>query len=274
MAAAGVPGVGQPWQPGWRVAAQSRTFRSPWGANPPEITHNWIALLLELPLTPAPLPATLLYSLAATVPLEDPEPFVNLDNYVGQLADDYPFLLALLPQYPAPLHWHTLRLSSGGYVGVLYTAALTSLLGPGPCFDEAATLLLAFTLRQTDGLPVEVLLTATAQQRVVPAALGRALGKFLAGGLAEAGPVAQNLSQTRASSPAAEAMLGQLFAALLPELPTTPPRNLRPLLETYADLLARTRQPVPAPVQAQLHAWQATTSLRKISKTLLAHTAA
>ncbi|MDJ0365794.1 DUF6493 family protein [Hymenobacter sp. H14-R3] len=271
VAAAGVPGVVHPWQPSWWVGVQSRTYKQPWGPDQPDITQHWTAVLLALPLTPAPVPPTLLYSLAATVPLEAAEPFVNLDNYAGALADDYPFLGALLPQYPAPLHWHTLRISN---TDTLSAATLTSLLGPGPCFEEAATLLLARTLGYQNALAVEVLLAATKHRRLVPAALGRVLGKMLAGDFADAGHLAKNLAQTRASSPAADAVLSQLFATLLAELPATPLPKLRLLLETYADLLARTQQPVPAPVQAQLGAWQATASLRKISRTLLAQHAA
>ena len=71
------------------------------------------------------------------------------------------------------------------------------------------------------------------------------------------------------SSPASRSHTRTL-AALLPELPLEPVRNLRKLLEAYADLLARTRQPAPAPVRGRLRGWRTQARLKKIIVPLLA----
>jgi hypothetical protein len=82
--------------------------------------------------------------------------------------------------------------------------------------------------------------------------------------------LADGLAELRAVDAATDDALTQTLAALLPELPATPPRNTRKLLDAYADLVGRTRQRVPAPVQARLREWQATPALKKTSSSLLA----
>ena len=62
----------------------------------------------------------------------------------------------------------------------------------------------------------------------------------------------------------------QALVALVPELPTTPPCNLRKLLDLYADLRTRTARPVPAAVQGRLGEWQSAAALRKVLNNLLA----
>jgi hypothetical protein len=272
LAAAGLPGVVQPWQPSWHVVAQSKTYIDKWLPDQPEVTENWSELRVTTPLTADAVPAPLLYSLHATVPGE-PGRF-RLQNYVGHLAAAFPFLAALVPQYPAPLHWHALRLSAAWVPSELMSPVLHSLLAPSPHFDEAATLLLALGLAHEiascQGLAVEVLLASVAQQRLVPAPLGRTLGQLLAGGFVAAQPLVTSLAQVRAVSPALDAVLSELLGALLPELPATPIRGLRRLLEAYADLVARTRQLVPAAAQARLREWRPVANLKKAVNALAA----
>ena len=62
----------------------------------------------------------------------------------------------------------------------------------------------------------------------------------------------------------------QALVALVPKLPATPPRNLRRLLELYADLVARTGRPVPAAVQGHLGEWRSAAALKKVLNNLLA----
>jgi hypothetical protein len=119
-------------------------------------------------------------------------------------------------------------------------------------------------------LALEVLLAAVPTGRLVPAALGHDLGRLLAAGFAPLARLADLLPQAQGASPETDDALGQLLDALLPELPATPPRNLRKLLDLCTDLAARTGRPVPAAVQAQLRAWQATPALKKASALLLA----
>jgi hypothetical protein len=109
-----------------------------------------------------------------------------------------------------------------------------------------------------------------AQGRLVPAALGEALGRLLGAGFVPVQRLTEGLAELRAIDPATDDALTQTLAALLPALPPEPPRNTRKLLDAYADLLGRTRQPVPAPAQARLREWQASASLKKTVAALLA----
>lgn len=63
-----------------------------------------------------------------------------------------------------------------------------------------------------------------------------------------------------------------MLDALLPRLPAAPLRNLRPLLDIYADLLARTRRAVSAAVRPNLLTWQQAASLKPVAQPLLART--
>jgi hypothetical protein len=171
------------------------------------------------------------------------------------------------------LHWHTLRVAA--YTpSDLISAALTSLYaGPGPRFDEAATLLLALGLtHETDycrALAVEVMLAAITARRLVPNALGTSVGRLLAANFVLAKPFATSMRQAQAVSPVVDAVLAHVLAALVPELPATPPRHTRKLLEVYADLLARTHRPLPPAVRPNLLAWQKTANLKAVAKALL-----
>ena len=80
---------------------------------------------------------------------------------------------------------------------------------------------------------------------------------------------ASNLAPLRAISPETDDALAQILDALLPALPPAPLRNLRKLLETYADLGARTGRGVPPAVQARLREWSQTAALKKLAGSLL-----
>ena len=194
------------------------------------------------------------------------------------LAFEYPFLQALMPHYPAPLQWHALRVAAvrneaDATNRDILTQALHSLLLPGPTLEEPATLLLAVGLVHhaptCRALAQEIVLATVMQQRLVPATLGSVLGQLLATGYAPVMRLADNLASLRAVSPATDDALGQLFDALLPALPPAPLRNLRKLLETYADLVARTRRPVPPAVQDRLRVWSQTAALKNLAGSLL-----
>jgi hypothetical protein len=114
-----------------------------------------------------------------------------------------------------------------------------------------------------------VLLATVAQRRLVPAALGAALGRLLGAGFVPVQRLADGLAELRAIDAATDDALTQTLAALLPELPAEPPRNTRKLLDAYADLLGRSPQPVPPAVQPRLREWQASPSLKKVAASLL-----
>ncbi len=270
------PNVAQPWQPVWELHPKSNTYVEQWKPGKPEVTERWLELLVVDKTARSPAPNSLLiYSLHGRLKNTGlPHQWRRLQA----LAADFPFLVALLPQCPAPLYWHTLSLAAirdtvdSSNRGVLLPA-LRSLLGPGPLFDEPTTLLLAIGLTYNAptcrALAREVLLAAAATGRLVPASLGAALGRLLGGGFVPVPRLADGLAEIRAASPAADAALHQTLDALLPELPTEPPRNTRKLLDAYADLQSRTQQPTPPPVQARLREWQATASLKKAATLLL-----
>ena len=266
-----IPGAAEPWQPNWEAVPLTRTYNDTWLAGNPEVTEHWTELRIALPTTTDAVSPLLLYALHATVPGRRSYEWTR---YVYWLTADYPFLASLLPNSLAALHWHTLRVAA--YTpSDLIGAALTSLhAGPGPRFDEAATLLLALGLtHETDycrALAVEVLLAAITASRLAPTALGTSVGRLLAANFLVAKPFATSLGHTQASSPVVDTVLAHVLAALVPELPVTPPRLTRRLLEVYADLLARTHQPLPPAVRPKLLAWQKTANLKAVAKALLA----
>ena len=270
------PGAATPWQPSWYFQQKSNTYKQSWNKENPEYTVTWQELLLsvehENPRAPSPL---LLYSQHVT-------PQHEKDNYsyylLWSLAVDIPFLLSLLPNNPTPLHWNVLRsacrtndmASEGRDVMQKF---LPSLLGAGPHFDEPATVLLAVGLTHyapvCRALALEVLLSAIEVGRLQPAALGTALGKILAVEFVPVQRLTDNLAQARAISPIIDDALHQTLNALLPLLPLTPPRNTRKLLDAYADLTSRTRQPVPEAVQTRLREWSSSATLKKAIGALL-----
>ena len=271
-ALSGYPGLAAPWEPGWHFEQQSQTHRQPWNKAQPVLTRTWTELRVptEHPgqVPPSPL---LLYSLHARLSQVH-------NHYLWPLANNLPFLLTLLPNNPAPLHWHVLRTAcrtnnSGAEGREALLRVLASLLGPGPTFGTSTTLLLAVGLCHAAGacraLALEVLLSAVAESRLEPAGLGQALGRLAGAGFVPVQRLADALAPARAIGPASDDALCQMFEALLAALPAAPVRSLRKLLETYAELAARTRRPVPAPVQGQLREWAAVGPLRKIVSLLL-----
>jgi hypothetical protein len=267
------PGLAAPWQPGWYFEPKSRTDKYPWNKQQPEVTTTWTELTVatEQPGQRPPSPLAL-YSLHARLRQDKP-------YYLWSLAASLPFLLTLVPNNPAPLHWHVLRTAcrtdSGSSEGrAAVEQVLHTLLAPGPVLAEGTTALLAVALTHAApvcrALALEVLLATVAQRRLVPAALGAALGRLLGAGFVPVQRLADGLAELRAIDAATDDALTQTLAALLPELPAEPPRNTRKLLEAYADLVGRTRQPVPAPVLARLREWPASASLKKAAAPLLA----
>ncbi len=266
------PGVAAPWEPGWHFEQKSHTYKQSWNKAQPEVTHEWQELRVltehEGQVPPSPL---LLYSLHARLSQKN-------NHYLWPLAANLPFLLTLLPNGPAPLHWHLLRTAcrtdnAGSESRDNLLVFLRSLLVPGPVFCASTAALLAVGLTHFTpagrALALEALLSAIATGRLVPAALGQALGRLLAAGFAPVQRLADGLAQARAINAATDDALRQTLAALLPELPAEPVRNLRKLLEAYADLRARTGQPVSAAVQGRLLEWQAVGSLKKAVVSLL-----
>ncbi len=266
------PGMQRPWVPAWEFEVKTTKHVEYWKAGKPEITHRSVQLTFPSEYTsqgaPSPL---LLYSLHAR--------FRDMTHGHWQLSGAIRSLSSLLPHNLASLHWHVVR--SATWTDKLETterdivlAALDTLLGAGPVFAESTTLLLATSLLHHTpscrALALEVLLTAVATGRLLPAALGHLLGRLLAAEYAPLARLADLLPQAQAVSPEMDDALRQVLDALLPELPAAPLRNLRKLLELYADLAARGGQPMPATVQAQLSAWQAAPALKKTAIALLA----
>lgn len=270
------PNVAQPWQPVWELYPKSNTYVEEWKPGKPTVTEQWLDLLVHAKATLAPAPSNLLlYSLHGMLK-NTGLPYQW--RCLQALAANYPFLLALLPQYPAPLYWHTLALAATRDIvdssnRDVLLQAMRGLLADGPAFDEPTTLLLAIGLTYNApacrALALEALLAAIATGRLVPAALGKNLARLLAAGFVPMQRLTDSLAKIRSTSPTADAALHQFLDALLPALPAEPPRNTRKLLDAYADLIGRTRQPVPAAVQARLREWQASASLKKASASLL-----
>ncbi|MBF9221311.1 DUF6493 family protein [Hymenobacter ruricola] len=271
-ALADYPGLAAPWVPTWDVRTRTEIYKQSWNQKEPERTYHYHELAVDT-ATPAPPPSPLLlYSLHARLPQKD-------HTYFWALAEDYRFLLSLLPNNPAPLRWHLLRSAfrtSDGYSEEhsLLSKQLHALLADGPAYDDSASTLLAvgllYNLPTGRALAWEVVLAAAANGRLVPAALGAALGRLLASAYAPVLRLAEALPAARGISPATDDALRQLLDALLPELPAEPLRNTAKLLAAYADLRPRDGSSVPAVVADKLQIWQATGSLKKAAVALLA----
>ena len=266
------PGVAAPWQPGWRFEPVTYVHQQRWNKEQPTRTETWTELRVPTEhqgqQPPSPL---LLYSLHARLKQEG-------SRYLWSLVGSVDYLLSLLPAIPAPLHWHlarTLYHTNTTYAEerTVQQRVLHTLLLPGPAFAEPTTLLLALALVQSDApgraLALEVLLAAIEHGRLVPMDLGRALGRLLAAEFAPVPRLTDGLAQARALGPRTDDALGQLLEALLPELPTPPPRQTAKLLAAYADLAARTHRPVPIALQAHLREWSTSAALKKVIAPLL-----
>jgi len=273
------PNVGRPWQPHWELQPKSNTYVERWKPGKPARTDRWTELHVWTgPKGGASPNSLLLYSLHAAY--RPPHDKYQLWYQLTPLATDYPFLMALLPQCPAPLYWHTLRLAAtrdaadAGCRDVL-TQAMRSLLRPEPAFEEAASLLLAIGLTHhvptVRALALEVLLAAIATGRLLPAALGQALGQLLSADFVPLPRFTEQLAQAHAIDATTDDALRQVLDALLPVLPAEPLRQMSKLLGIYADLRARCSPaaPIPAAGQARLRQWQVISSLKKLATALL-----
>jgi hypothetical protein len=266
------PSVAQPLQPTLALVERENSYEDFSTVGQPTITHRWVELQwgnAATSISPSPL---LLYS--------PPGPKNEAGSWEHNIlfANDFLFLNALLPNYPAPLYEYILQCAAWtdnleSTERDLVMAGLRALLGAGPVYSPAALFLLGSGLIHHTSLcrslAQEVLVQAVAQGRLVPSPLGQVLGRQLAAGFAPMPRLADNLAPLCGIDATTDDALLQLLTALLPELPATPPRNLRKLLEVYADLLVRTRQPVPDVVRTGLLQWQKSASLKPVVSALL-----
>jgi hypothetical protein len=269
---ANYPNVAVPWQPSWSAESVTYVHQQRWNKKKPTRTETWTELRVRTEQPGQQLPSSLLlYSLHAHLKPDG-------RRYLWSLVGSINFLLSLLPTNPSPLHWHIVRTlyhtnTSYAEEHNLHQQILHALLQPGPTFTEPTTLLLALALLQSDSsgraLALEVLLAAISHGRLVPAALGTHLGQLLAANFAPVPRLTDSLTQSRGLGARTNDALCQILETLLPELPTTPPRQTSKLLATYADLVAHSPRPIPAMVQTQLQAWCASSALKKASALLL-----
>ncbi|WP_324679171.1 DUF6493 family protein [Hymenobacter sp. GOD-10R] len=266
-----LPGLARPWQPGWTLAEIGLTYVRTWEKGKPTVTDKHVELLV--PVTPATRPAPPLLPYAAYAGLSE-----RIDMYAWTLHFYVPTTVALLPNNPEPLHWHVLRTccrtdEAGSEVRDTMQRSLAGLLGTGPHHAVGtSTLLAAGLVHQAPtvrAMALEVLLSATDTGRLVPADLGRALGRLVATGRAPLARLTDGLAQVRAISLRTDDALCQALEALLPQLPVAPLRNTAKLLDTYADTSKRVRRSIPEAVQTRLREWQSVDSLKKAAGALL-----
>ena len=252
------PGVVQPWKPEWVFDVKDH--------NPTKLVFPSI---YTSKVPPSPL---LLYSQYVR--------FSGMNHANVALSIDYPFVASLIPNNPAPLHWHVLR--TAGWADKLESTerdvirqALRAMMEAGPVFEESTTRVLACGLTHSvpecRALALEVLLSAIQNQQVLPDALGAILGQLLAVEFVPVQRLVDNLVQARAINAVTDDALRQVLGALVLELPNKPPRNTRKLLEAYADFVGRSGLAVPVPVQEKLQAWSQEEPLKKTILSLLSH---
>jgi hypothetical protein len=264
------PGICSPWIPAWELKTETTKHVAYWLSGKPETIHRTVKLDFASRYTsqgaPSPL---LLYSLHVR--------FRGMAQGHWQLGSVVRSLSSLVPHNLSALHWHVVR--SVAWTDKLESterdvllAALPTLLDEGPAFGESTTLLLAVSLLHhapsCRALALEALLDACATSRLRPEALGSWLGRLLAAEYAPLARLADLLPQAQAVSLETDDALAQTLDALLPELPATPLRSLRKLLELYADLVARTGRLVPAAVQGRLGEWRTAAALKKVLNNL------
>ena len=266
------PGATQPAQASWRTEQREQTRRELHQPGQPTTTHRWTELRWSGgPGAAAPSPL-LLY----TTGTHTNEHGSWEHNQI--LVSDSSFLVSLLPNSADSLYAYVLN--SAAWADNLEASerdlvalALRQLLAAGPGFGPAESALVASGLIHHTGLcrslAQEVVLRAVAHGRLLPAAVGEALGHQLAAGYAPVPRLADALKPLQGLDALTDDALHQLLDALLSALPAEPLRNIRKLLETYTDLLARTHQPAPKAVQARLRGWQAQASLKKVVAVLL-----
>ena len=257
-------GVVRPWAPEWQFEVKVNTWVEKWKPGEPTVTHRHTELqFASRYLSQTPPSPQLLYSQHAR--------FKAMGHPDWFLPHDYRFLVSLIPHNPAPLHWHVVRTAAwaDGLEAIerdVVQAALQALLGPGPVFTEATTLLLALGLMHKvpacRALALEALLSACTTGRLQPAALGTVLGRLLANDFAPVQRLADNLQQARAIDATTDDALQQVLDNLLPELPAVPLRNTRKLVELYADLAGRSGRLPAEAVQPNLRSWQRTAALK------------
>lgn len=267
----GIPGLARPWQPGWTLAEIAHTYVRTWEKDKPTVTDKHVELLV--PDVAAAHPAPLVFPYAAYAGLSQ-----RPEQYSYVLRFSVANAVALLPNNPEPLHWHTLRTcyrtdEAGSEARDAVQFALMGLLTTGPRHAAGTSALLAAGLLHqaatVRAMALEVLLSATDTGRLLPTDLGRALGRLLAAGRAPLARLAEGLAQARAISPRTDDALRQTLDALLPLLPAVPLRNTAKLLDAYADTLSRVRHSVPETVQDRLREWQRVSSLKKTASALL-----
>ena len=266
------PGATGPAPTGWRTERREQTRREMHLPGQPTTTHHWAELRWGAgPGVAAPSPL-LLYAAG---------PNANEHGsweHNQALLSDFPFLAALLPNAADALYGYVL--SSAAWADNLEASerdlvavALRQLLGVGPAFALAESALVASGLIHHTGLcrslAQEVMLRAVAHGRLLPAAVGEALGHQLAAGYAPVPRLADALKPLQSLDARTDDALRQLLEALLPALPDKPLRSLGRLLETYAGLRAGITTPPPPAVGLRLQTWQKSASLKALADILL-----
>ena len=266
------PGATQPARASWRTEQREQTRRELHQPGQPTTTHRWTELRWDGGPGVAAPSALLLYTTGTNAKEH------GSWEHNQMLVSDFTFLVSLLPNSADSLYAYVLN--SAAWADNLEASerdlvalALRQLLAAGPGFGPAESALVASGLIHHTGLcrslAQEVVLRAVAHGRLLPAAVGEALGHQLAAGYAPVPRLADTLKPLQGLDAHTDDALRQLLDALLPALPAKPLRSLGRLLETYASLLARTRQPPPAAVQARLRGWRAQATLKKVVALLL-----
>ena len=140
------PGVGAPWQPEWFFRQNSRTHPQTGNKNQPAeaiATGQELAVATRSQASGQPS-ALLLYSQHAYLPQQE-------HYYLWLLPHQLPTLLTLLPNHPASLHWHVVRVAyrtpeMGAESRDAMRAVLQTLLTAGPGFTESDSVVLALGL--------------------------------------------------------------------------------------------------------------------------------
>ncbi len=258
-----LPNVAEPFTLQWKM--NHRVHREKYSWQKEEVVYEYDELLIDT-VEEKPTPLGLLY----TRPL-----FKKTNSSDYYMEADIDLIISLLPQNPEPFYTRLLRTHCVGAdtkERIIGETVRTLLLAERN-LREATTLLLATSLLNaapvTRGIAVEVVIQTVSEARLNTRQLGENLGKLIVGNYAPVQRLVDALTQIKGVSATHDTAIAQLLENLFAQLTAEPPKNLKKLLELYADLCAKHKLSPTESVKQKAAEWQKNATLKKVAGTLV-----
>ncbi len=259
-----VPNVAEPFELQWEVKRRTTRYNNTW-TKKEEVYHFDELNPALAPYTPVPL--GMFYSHVVYQR--------NNNNYEYFVPSDIGLYASIMPQYMEPFYINLLvhYCTSSDVREQAIGEVLRTLLPSHREFSTAATLFLASGLVNgapvNRGIAIEVLIQTVSDLRLPVAKLGETLGKLLAGNYAPVQRLVDSLTQVKGVSAMHDSALIQLLEMVFPQITGELPKNLKKLLELYADLCAKHRWQPTAAVKERATEWQKNATLKKVAAQLV-----